>query len=117
MNADPPTVGERLDERRASLARELARLTAAPTGPTPAVSFGKRIGDGTTEAVERFNVTAAARSIQASIQEVDRALEKLAEGTYGTCDGCGAAIPAERLEAVPWAGFCADCAGRRSGRR
>jgi hypothetical protein len=53
------------------------------------VSFGKRIGDGTTEAVERLNRTAAAQSLSTSLEEVERALEKLDEGTYGVCDDCG----------------------------
>ncbi|MDP9068080.1 MAG: TraR/DksA C4-type zinc finger protein [Actinomycetota bacterium] len=36
-------------------------------------------------------------------------LEKIAEGTYGTCDRCGSAIPPERLEAVPTATLCVGC--------
>jgi DnaK suppressor protein len=42
---------------------------------------------------------------------VERALEKLDEGTYGSCDVCGSAIGAERLEAIPWAVRCIDHAG------
>jgi DnaK suppressor protein len=104
----------RLQARRSALQDELRRLTERPPDATPAVGFGKRVGDGTTEAVERINTTATARSIAAAIAEVDRALEKLDEGTYGTCDDCGRPIGAERLEAVPWAALCVDCAGKRS---
>ena len=106
-----------LEARRAALSAELERLTEVPRDPMTAVSFGKRIGDGTTEAVERINTTAAARSIAASAVEVDRALEKLEEGTYGICDGCGGTISAERLEAIPWTAHCVKCAGRRSSQR
>src|SRR5439155_5050826 len=74
-----------LTARRAELSAELDRLTEPPAGGVN-LSFGKRIGDGTTEAVERISSTAAARSIAASIAEVDRALAKMAEGTYGVCD-------------------------------
>jgi RNA polymerase-binding transcription factor DksA len=103
-----------LRERGDDLRAELLRLTERPADATPAVGFGKRVGDGTTEAVERINTTATARSIAAAIAEVDRALEKLDEGTYGTCDACGREIGAERLEAVPWAARCVDCAAKRS---
>jgi RNA polymerase-binding transcription factor DksA len=104
------TLRDRGDELRA----ELRRLTERPPDATPAVGFGKRVGDGTTEAVERINTTAAARSIAAAIAEVDRALEKVEDGTYGTCDDCGRAVGAERLEAAPWAALCVDCAAKRS---
>jgi DnaK suppressor protein len=103
-----------LEARRRELADELARLTERPADPVGNLSFGKRIGDGTTEAVERINTTAAARSVAASLADVDRALAKLAEGTYGSCDTCGRSIPPERLEAVPWASRCVECGARRS---
>jgi len=97
-------------ERRAELQGELSILTAVPRDPMAAVSFGKRIGDGTTEAVERLNRVGAANAIAATLAAVERAIEKLAEGTYGVCDSCGGAIPQERLEAIPWAALCVRCA-------
>jgi RNA polymerase-binding transcription factor len=99
-----------LQRRRRELAGELGRLTEAPRDPMTAVSFGKRIGDGTTEAVERINTTSAARSIAAMAGEVDRALVKLDEGTYGKCDRCGVEIPSDRLEAIAWTSTCVSCA-------
>ena len=75
----------------ATLAEELAALTAVPRDPMAAVSFGKRIGDGTTEAVDRLNKVGAANSIAVTLADVERALEKLDDGTYGSCDSCGAA--------------------------
>lgn len=98
-----------LTERRAGLSAELERLTAPPL-ETASVSFGKRVGDGTTEAVERLATTATARSLSASIAEIEHALGKLEAGTYGTCDDCGRAIPAARLEVRPAASLCVDCA-------
>ena len=103
-----------LQARAEGLREDLRRLTERPPDPTPSVSFGKRVGDGTTEAVERINQTAAARSLQASLKEAERALEKLSEGTYGECDGCGRAISTERLEAIPWTSLCLDCSAGRS---
>ena len=99
-----------LIDRKAELERELGRLTAPPTSGV-AVSFGKRVGDGTTEAVERLSTTATARSITHSIADIDRALVKLDDGTYGMCDVCGKEIGTTRLEALPAAARCVQCAG------
>ena len=112
---DFDAAGEALRTRRAALQDELRALTARPTDATPAVSFGKRVGDGTTEAVERINTTAAARSIAASLAEADRALSKLEEGSYGLCDRCGKPIGDDRLDAIPWATLCVACAAGRAG--
>lgn len=102
-----------LEERRSELEHELASLTAVPRDPMTAVSFGKRIGDGTTEAVDRLNKVGAANAIAVTLSDVERALEKLADGSYGGCDVCGESITAERLEAIPWAALCISCARRR----
>jgi DnaK suppressor protein len=104
-----------LKARRRQLADELAELTKPPEAGSN-LSFGKRIGEGTTEAVERISSTAAARSIAATLADVDRALEKVDEGTYGLCDDCGQLISSERLEAIPSATLCVTCSARRSSR-
>lgn len=108
---DVALLEEGLRERRRELAEELKRLTEPPEEGV-GVGFGKRVGDGTTEAVERLATTATARSIHSSIQAIDRALLKLEEGTYGVCDNCGADISAQRLEALPASSHCVDCARR-----
>jgi DnaK suppressor protein len=100
-----------LRARRDELAQELARLTASsPRDPLAAVSFGKRIGEGTSEAVERLSTTAVASRLAATMSEIDGALDRLEDGRYGRCERCGAAIPPERLEALPWAARCVSCA-------
>lgn len=103
------TLRDALSARRSELAADLERLTAPPEAGA-SVSFGKRIGDGTTEAVERLATTATARSIAASIDEIDRALVKIDEGSYGVCDSCGIEIGAARLEARPATARCVRCA-------
>ncbi len=40
---------------------------------------------------------------------IDAALKRMDEGAYGMCTNCGREIPAERLEAYPWASLCIDC--------
>jgi RNA polymerase-binding transcription factor DksA len=44
------------------------------------------------------------------LREIDYALEKIKNDTYGICEGCGVDIPEERLCAIPWTRFCAKCA-------
>jgi DnaK suppressor protein len=110
---DRAKVARTLKERRTALAGELARLTAPPEAGAN-LSFGKRIGEGTSAAVDRINDTAAARAIAAALDDVDRSLAKLGEGTYGSCDACGDMISPERLEAIPGTALCVACSRRRS---
>jgi DnaK suppressor protein len=105
---DPTGVREVLERTRDELRAELETLTAAPRDPMGAVSFGKRVGEGTSQAVERIAQVDAAKRLDAKLRDVERALEKLDEGTYGVCDVCGSSIAAERLEAIPWAVRCID---------
>lgn len=97
-----------LQRRRAELAAELERLTAPPP-PGSTVAFGKRVGDGTSEAVERMSTTATARSLARSLGDVERALAKIDDGTYGVCDRCGTTIPVSRLAALPATAHCVEC--------
>ena len=110
---EAPKVRALLEATRDGLRAELDELTAAPRDPAAAVSFGKRVGDGTTQAVERIAQVDAAKKLDAKLHDVERAIEKLDEGSYGTCDGCGVEIPSERLEAIPWAILCVGCASGR----
>ena len=114
MTRDLDALAHTLHERRRELQDELASLTAVPRDPMAAVSFGKRIGDGTTEAVERLNKVGTANSIAVTLADVERALVKLGDETYGVCDRCGGPISDERLEAIPWAAHCISCARDRS---
>jgi DnaK suppressor protein len=78
-----------------------------------AQGFGKRIGDGTTEAISRLTDIGVGRSLETGLERIERALAKLDEGTYGRCDGCGAEIPAKRLAAMPESTLCVTCAALR----
>jgi RNA polymerase-binding protein DksA len=49
------------------------------------------------------------------ISEIDAALQRIEDGTYGTCVNCGREIPRERLEANPRASLCIDCKRRAEG--
>jgi len=43
------------------------------------------------------------------IVEIDEALQRIEDGTYGICEGCNEPIPKERLKAIPWARYCITC--------
>lgn len=109
--SDNATTRAELLARRHSLALQLEAMTAPPESGA-GISFGKRVGDGTTEAVERISSTLTARSTAASIAEIDTALERIDAGTYGVCASCGTEIPRERLEARPSSLMCVACAGK-----
>ena len=107
------------DEIRAALEGKLAEIDAEMTEmekpPTDqgTISFGKRIGEGTSFAIDRMAQVAVHDRLQVTRADVVRALEKLDEGSYGTCDVCGRPIAEGRLEALPWAVLCVEDAGKR----
>ena len=100
-----------LAAKRAELEAELADLSAPVD--QGGISFGKRVGDGTSLAVERLSQVAVHERLQVTLADVVRAEAKLVEGSYGRCDACGKAIPPPRLEALPWATLCVEDAARR----
>ena len=101
---------QRLEEIRDEL-RERVDALSEPPELGASQGFGKRIGDGTTEAIRRLTDIGVGASLEERLDRVERALEKLDEGTYGTCDACGKSIPAPRLQAMPDSVLCVTCAG------
>jgi RNA polymerase-binding transcription factor DksA len=71
--------------------------------------------EGATIAFERSQVGALVRQAEAHLAEIEAALARLDEGTYGACVVCGLAIPAERLEVRPTAATCVGCATSGGG--
>ncbi len=51
------------------------------------------------------------------LKEIENALLRIKDGTYGTCENCGKQITKKRLEAIPYTNICIDCANARSKRR
>ena len=66
-----------------------------------------------TETFEREKDFSLLEQLEAELAELDRALGKIEEGTYGICEACGKPIPGERLEALPGARFCVKDQARR----
>ena len=101
---------ESLRARAAEIERKLAQIEQAATSAAGGIGFGKRVGEGTNIAVERIAEVSIHAGLQTELAHVRRALEKLEAGDAARCDVCGAVIPAERREALPWAVHCVDCA-------
>lgn len=104
MRAD---IDSLLAEREERLEAELADLTRPP-GEVGTISFGKRVGEGTSMAADRLTAVSAQEQLLAMLADVRRARERVARGSYGLCEVCGQPIPEERLEVRPWAASCVE---------
>src|SRR5262245_12117479 len=106
---DLDAIRRELEARRANARERVATLAERPELGA-AQGFGKRIGDGTTEAISRLTDIGVGRSLEAGLARTERALAKLDERTYGICDGCGEPIAPARLRAMPDSVLCIACA-------
>jgi DnaK suppressor protein len=102
---DVDAVSARLAWLRAELEHDLGDVEDASPS-MEGIGFGKRVGDGTGIAVERFAAVSAHDSLRAQLAQLVQAEAALADGTYGVCEVCGQDIPPARLEARPTATRC-----------
>ncbi len=114
MTLDLEAIRVALERERGALEAELDALTTVTRDPAATIGFGKRVGEGTSEAIGRIERVGQADALAAKLASVRRALEKFDDGTYGICDRCGAAIPDERLEARPSSVRCVRCSAAES---
>jgi RNA polymerase-binding transcription factor DksA len=70
--------------------------------------FDQHPADAASDAFEREKEFSILDRVQAELDDVERALKRLDEGSYGTCQACGCSIDDERLAAVPAARFCVE---------
>lgn len=115
MAIDLVEMKRRLEEKRAEVQRNIERLTSTRTPPEDAI----QAIDGTIEREEQavdLEETDIEQAILANeralLNEVEQALKRIEDGTYGICTNCGRPIPEKRLEALPWASLCLDCETR-----
>lgn len=82
------------------------------------VQFDEEGGEGGTANVDREIDLYLSAQARATVVEIDRALQKIEDGTYGVCEQCGQMIPDARLQALPYAALCVTCkSGGLSSRR
>ena len=111
-----------LQARREAYVADADRATAAAldltdSGASQDIADEDGFGEGDTVNVERDRLTVVASDALAKVGEIDAALSRVDEGTYGTCEACGNPIPEARLEAVPEATLCVTCKTGASLRR
>jgi DnaK suppressor protein len=101
----------RLESEQKRLIGELEQLRASarPANERREGSpFGKREEEA-TETLELETRLALEKRIIDQLAEIEHALSKFEEGTYGLCDNCGQPIDPDRLEALPQANLCLSC--------
>jgi DnaK suppressor protein len=113
---DEVAIRRELEERRDHARAKIAGLAKRPELGT-AQGFGKRIGDGTVEAISRLTEIGVGTSLEAGLERTERALAKLDEGSYGRCDICGEEIAPKRLAAMPDVVTCVTCASAQGRSR
>lgn len=98
----------RLQAVKDGLVEEHALDEASGAAAGELSSYDQHPGDVGTETFEREKAMAIVERLEGELEDVKRALRRLDEGTYGTCEACGRPIPAERLEASPGARYCLE---------
>ena len=76
-------------------------------------AYDNHLADTATETYDRELDYTLEENSEHVLGEIDAALKRIDEGTYGTCTNCGNPIPEERLEARPWATLCIGCKRER----
>ena len=97
---------------RSSLLAERDRLRAELGEPIEApgqMTYGSQAAAASHVFEQQRDLALRDRS-RAELGRVEAALRRLDDGTYGMCASCGSPIAPERLEAIPWAPLCIDCA-------
>ncbi|MGI9116627.1 MAG: TraR/DksA family transcriptional regulator [Gaiellales bacterium] len=108
MDADTATTA--LNAERERILADLAHLHGDLSDPGR--DSAERLGSGSDDAVETFANEldeGMEADLRSSLDEVDAALQRVADGTYGACVDCGQPIPDARLEALPASARCMDC--------
>ncbi|HEX9968942.1 MAG TPA: TraR/DksA C4-type zinc finger protein [Acidimicrobiales bacterium] len=81
------------------------------------IQFDEESGEGGTMNIDRERDLALSAQARAAVDEIDHALVKVGNGTYGTCENCGQPIPKARLKALPYARLCVACKSGGLSRR
>ncbi len=112
MAIDLAVMRKRLEEKQAEIQRHIAALTGNPAPPEDAIQASDGVVEPEEEAVDlqQTDVDQAILDNEKTLlAEVQQALARIDNGTYGICSNCGQPIPEKRLEAIPWATLCLTC--------
>lgn len=109
MTLDLNKIRTTLEARRNEIRQNLASLTEAhpkPVGAIEANDGAQEFEDNAVDFLEMQQEQSVQVNEQALLTEIEQALERLDNGTYGKCVVCGQPIPEKRLDAIPWAARC-----------
>src|SRR5438128_11683394 len=101
---------DQLQEERNRVRDQLARLGH---GDDVALDFDENFADSGQVTAERGEVEALSGQLSETLTDIEDALAKFDDGTYGECESCHRRIPEARLEAMPAARLCIECASQR----
>jgi len=110
-----------LEEERARLTNAVEFLERENPGSLEdelgeiAAGNDNHLGDLATATYDRELDEGLEEGAQQTLSDIDVALRKIEDGTYGTCEICGKPIGADRLAAIPWARLCIDDQRRQDG--
>ena len=102
---------ERLEQERVELQRQASEIEES-SFRTPQselsgeVSFDEEYADAGTATFERERDLSLTNNIKDLTEKIDRALERIGQGTYGLCERCGRPIEKARIKALPYATLC-----------
>lgn len=99
----------RLEQKRTEL---LVDLDAEIVIPDEGMGYSTHQADDASFATDQAASVAIRRSIERQLYEVERALDRLEKGSYGLCRACKKQIDRARLNALPYARYCMDCASQ-----
>ncbi len=102
-------IRQALENERKRLTIELELYTIPSSNVDRSISpFNKKL-EAANEITEMDQRLAKVRHIQQQISDIEHALQKIENGTYGICDNCGKPIAEGRLKAIPQASLCLGC--------
>ena len=93
--------------------RAIQRRLGAEHGQTARALMGQRDVDSLLEREVAEDLAARARN---AVADIDDAFARMDDGSYGHCEACGALIPHERLEVMPYARLCVPCSREGAAR-
>lgn len=109
-------VVRRPDMLRSYLEDERARLRAVirdrDAGGTVNLGYGNHMADDASEAFEQAKDLALRQNAEQVLAQVETALARFDDGSYGTCEQCGTEIDPARLKALPYVTYCLRCQQR-----
>jgi RNA polymerase-binding protein DksA len=105
---------EELSAQREHLREEIRDQGGDPEADEMAFADDAGFSDRPHSAEERSRAVSLVRTLRSNLLDVERAIDKIDAGAYGTCERCGRPISVDRLEALPWATLCIDCKQREA---